>query len=109
MMGLPSPRVVALALCCVQCGGAAARPETWPATVRMAATRTDLEALLARLAKEQLCKQLVDRFVPISITPPQPGPAAGLAASTGAWWVRSCNPVQLGDFLVAFELYGPGW
>ncbi|MGH7270515.1 MAG: hypothetical protein ACREJ3_08800, partial [Polyangiaceae bacterium] len=47
--------------------------------------------------------------VPISMDPPLPGAAAGLVASTGAWWIRSCAPYLLGNYLVAFELSGPGW
>jgi hypothetical protein len=101
--------VFATCVALVACGGTQPVDATWRPVARSAATRADVEALLARVAAEHLCKQLDGRFVPISMEPPPPGPLAGLTASTGAWWVRSRTPALLGNFLVAFELQGPGW
>jgi hypothetical protein len=96
-------------LCMAVACGAQPTPQAWTPVARSAATRTDVEALLARVAAEHLCKQVDGRFVPISMMPPPRGPLGGLAASTGAWWVRSCRPTPLGNYLVAFELGGSGW
>jgi hypothetical protein len=91
------------------CGGTPGTSPPWPPVARSAATRADVEALLARVAAEHLCKQLDGRFIPISMVPAPRGPLGGLAASTGAWWVRSCRPTPLGNYLVAFEISGSGW
>jgi len=83
--------------------------DRWLPVARTAATRNDLTSLLARLTSEQLCKQLDGRFVPISAEDPPPGPAAGMAVSTGRWWIRRCTAALRGSYIVEFSLDGAGW
>jgi hypothetical protein len=109
-MGLRSWFVLTIATACVSCGsGGAQREAACPAPVRTAATRLDVEALLARVTSAQICGLLADRFVGIANGDPPAGAGGGLFPSTGRWWIHSCNAALIGDYLVALTLSGPGW
>jgi hypothetical protein len=104
-MGLRSWFVLTIATACVSCGsGGAQREAACPAPVRTAATRLDVEALLARVTSAQICGLLADRFVGIANGDPPAGAGGGLFPSTGRWWIAvTCTEVFVTTVLPSGE------
>ena len=92
-------------------GTAATEPERTTADASTASptpSTDETHELLAALLSEQLCPRLRGAYIGLPGDGDAVGPTAGLVASAGRWWIRTCD-ATVGNGRIALHLAGPGW